>query len=122
METAPRKRGFLSLAVVERVLKKAIATVSFMADAMAAVDLHPLNLGGMGCQGKAVRFSLLFAFSSHTPGARYRGNESIYLHRSGPLLEKGRDRPKNRYGRYGFHGVYSIFISTVGVDEARVFL
>ena len=30
------------------------------------------------------------------------GNESIYLHRSGPLLENGLDRPKNRYGRYDF--------------------
>ena len=29
-----------------------------------------------------------------------RGNETIYLHRSGPLLENGLDRPKNRYGRY----------------------
>ena len=25
-----------------------------------------------------------------------------YLHRSGPLLENGLDRPKNRHGRYGF--------------------
>ena len=31
-----------------------------------------------------------------------RGKETIYLHRSGPLLENGLDRPKNRYGRYGF--------------------
>ena len=31
-----------------------------------------------------------------------RQNQSIYLHRSGPLLENGLDRPKNRYGRYGF--------------------
>ena len=31
-----------------------------------------------------------------------RGNESIYLHRGGPLLENGLDKPKNRYGRYGF--------------------
>ena len=30
-----------------------------------------------------------------------RGNQSIYIHRSGPLLENGLDRPKNRYGRYG---------------------
>ena len=50
------------------------------------------------------------------------GNETIYLHRSGPLLENGLDRLKNRYGRYGFPGFYSISISTVGVDEARVFL
>ena len=32
----------------------------------------------------------------------FRGNQSIYLHRGGPLLENGLDRPKNRYGRYGF--------------------
>ena len=53
---------------------------------------------------------------------RSRGNETIYLHRSGPVLENGLDRPKNGYGRYGFPSFYSIFISTVGVDEARVFL
>ena len=47
-----------------------------------------------------------------------RGNETIYLHRSGPLLENGLDRPENRYGRYGFPSFYSIFISTVGVDGA----
>ena len=29
----------------------------------------------------------------------FRGNQSIYLHRSGPLLENDLDRPKNRYGR-----------------------
>ena len=51
-----------------------------------------------------------------------RGNETIYLHRSGPLLANGPDRPKNRYGRYGFPSFYSISISTVGLDEARVFL
>ena len=55
-------------------------------------------------------------------GLHDRGKETIYLHRSGPLLENGLDRPKNRYGRYGFPGFYSISISTVGVDEARVFL
>ena len=31
-----------------------------------------------------------------------RAKETIYLHRSGPLLENGLDRPKNRYGRCGF--------------------
>ena len=31
-----------------------------------------------------------------------RRNESIYHHRSGPLLENGLDRPETRYGRYGF--------------------
>ena len=51
-----------------------------------------------------------------------RGNQSIYLHRSGPLLENGLDRPKSRYGRSGFASFYSIFISTVGVDGARVCL
>ena len=50
-----------------------------------------------------------------------RGNQSIYLHRSGPLLENGLDRPKTRYGRYGFPSFYSIFISTIGVDGAREF-
>ena len=39
-----------------------------------------------------------------------------------PLLEDGLDRPKNRYGRYGFPSFYNISISTVGMDEARVFL
>ena len=34
----------------------------------------------------------------------YRGNQSIYLHHSGPLLENGLDRPKNRYGRYRWGG------------------
>ena len=38
------------------------------------------------------------------------------------LLENGLDRPKNRYGRYGFPSFSSIFISTVGVDGARVCL
>ena len=39
-----------------------------------------------------------------TPGFQEhdQGNQSIYLYRSGPLLENGLDRPKNRYGRYGF--------------------
>ena len=57
-------------------------------------------------------------------GLLFRGNQSIYLHRSSPLLENGLDRPKNRYGRYGFPSFYSIlkFISTVGVDGARVCL
>ena len=31
-----------------------------------------------------------------------RGNETIYLHRSGLLLENGPGRPENRYSRYGF--------------------
>ena len=46
----------------------------------------------------------------------------IYLHRSGPLLKNGLDRPKNRYGRYGLPSFYSIFIATVGADGARVCL
>ena len=51
-----------------------------------------------------------------------RGNQSIYLHRGGPLLENGLDKPKNRCGRYGFPSFYSISIFTVGVDGARVCL
>ena len=51
------------------------------------------------------------------------GNQSIYLHHSGPLLENGLDRPENRYGRYLVFLVFSsISISTVGVDGARVLL
>ena len=38
-----------------------------------------------------------------------RGSQSIYLHRSGPLLENGLDRPKNRYGRYGFPSFLQYF-------------
>ena len=53
-------------------------------------------------------------------GRQSRGNQTICLHRSGPLLENGLDRPKNRYGRYGFPSSYSISISTVAVDGARV--
>ena len=55
-------------------------------------------------------------------GENDRGNETIYLHRRDPLLENGLDRPKNRYGRYGFPSFYIISISTVGVDGARVCL
>ena len=36
--------------------------------------------------------------------------------------KNGLDRPKNRYGRYGFPSFYSIFTSTAGVDGARVCL
>ena len=59
-----------------------------------------------------------------TPIVRFEAGEyqSIYLHRGGLLLENGLDRPKNHYGRYGFPRVYSISISTVGVDGARVCL
>ena len=47
----------------------------------------------------------------------------IYLHRSGPLLENGLDRPENCYGRYGFASFFaSISISTVGVDGATASL
>ena len=49
------------------------------------------------------------------------GNESIYLHRCGPFLENGLDRPENRYGRYGFASCSSISISTVGVDRHQRF-
>ena len=53
----------------------------------------------------------------------FKGNdsESIYLHRSGPLLENGPDRPKNRCGGYGFASFSSISISTEALDGARVF-
>ena len=51
-----------------------------------------------------------------------RGDQSIYLHHSGTLLENGLDRPKNRYGRYGFPSFYSISISTAGVDGATICL
>ena len=37
------------------------------------------------------------------------GNKTIYLHRSGPLLENGLDRPENRYGRYGFASFFQNF-------------
>ena len=36
--------------------------------------------------------------------------------------KNGLDRPKNRYGRYGFPSFNSISMSTVGVDGARVCL
>ena len=52
----------------------------------------------------------------------FRGNESIYHHRSGPLLENGLDRPENRYGRCGFASFSSISISTIGLHGARVSL
>ena len=51
-----------------------------------------------------------------------RGNQNIYLHRSGPLLENGLDRPENRYGRYGLASFSSISISTIGVDGTRASL
>ena len=51
-----------------------------------------------------------------------RGSQSIYLQRSGPLLENDLDRPENRYGGYGFASFCSISISTVGVDGTRVSL
>ena len=47
-----------------------------------------------------------------------RENESIYLHRTSPLLENGLDRPENRYGRYGFASFSGISISTIGVAGA----
>ena len=49
-----------------------------------------------------------------------RGNGSIYLHRSGPLLENGLDRPENCYGRYAFASFSSISISTVGLGVPDV--
>ena len=41
--------------------------------------------------------------------ANIRVNQGIYLHRSSPLLENGLDRPKNRYGRYGFPSFVRVF-------------
>ena len=49
-----------------------------------------------------------------------RENGSTYLHRAGPLLENGLDRPEHRYGKYGFASFSSSSISTVGVAGARV--
>ena len=37
----------------------------------------------------------------YVPFSPAREHESIYLHRSGPLLENCLDKPENRYGRYG---------------------
>ena len=51
-----------------------------------------------------------------------RGNQSIYLHCSSPLLENGLDGPEIRYGIYGFATSSSISISTVGVNGTRVSL
>ena len=51
-----------------------------------------------------------------------KGIQSIYLHRSGALLENGLDRPENYYGRHGPASFYSISLSSVGVDGARVCL
>ena len=70
----------------------------------------------------AVLGVLLITFFLESKQGHYRGKKTIYLHRSGPLLENGLDRPKNRYGRYRFPSFYSISISTVGVDGARVCL
>ena len=73
----------------------------------------------MDGRGSPVLFSPVLFFDQIL---NIKGKESIYLHRSGALLENGLGRPKNRYGRYGFPGFYSISISTVGVDEAGVLL
>ena len=77
-----------------------------------------------GIPGKALRaFPVSFRHFSGISSGKSQpycwGNGSIYLNRSGPLLENGLDRPENRYGRYGFASCPSIFISTVGVDGAR---
>ena len=44
------------------------------------------------------------------------------VHRSGPILKNGLDRPENRYGRYGFFAgfspAYSIYLAWL-VDGAR---
>ena len=58
------------------------------------------------------------------PAKTYRANESIYLHihRSGPLVENGLDKPKNRYGRYVFLVSTAFPYLSYGVDRARVSL
>ena len=48
------------------------------------------------------------------------GNKSIHLHRSGPLLENGLDRPESCYGRYIFASFPSISIFIIGIDGVRV--
>ena len=75
-----------------------------------------------GCFPAASAMADVLWENLHEPHPHHGGNESIYLHRSSPLLENGLDRPKNRYGRYGFPSFYSISISTVGVDGARLSL
>ena len=73
-----------------------------------------------GCPRECPTVFFFWALRTSGSGVSNRGLQNIYLHRSAPLLENGLDRPKNRYGRYGFPSFYSIFISTVGVDGARV--
>ena len=54
----------------------------------------------------------------------FRGNRSIYLHASGPLLGNGLDRRKKKVAMLDmvFLVFYSIFISTVGVDIESEFV
>ena len=66
------------------------------------------------------RYSKSFTLQSYLHFVR--GNQSIYLHCSGPLLESGLDRSENRYGRYGFASFLMISTSTEGLDGARVSL
>ena len=69
--------------------------------------------------GKAKKLNCKQKAPTVSKKASPRRIQSIYLHRSGPLLENGLDRPRNCYGRYGFASFYNISISTVGVDGAR---
>ena len=41
-------------------------------------------------------------YKTRNDGTQNRGIQSIYLHRSGPLLENGLDKPESCYGLYGF--------------------
>ena len=98
------------------------------------VPLSLLELGDVSCSGMFMsstplswirsevgslifswtsQLALFVAFWVYCAISQPKGNESMYLHRSGPLLENGLDRPKSRYGRYGFPSFYSISISTV---------
>ena len=51
----------------------------------------------------------VFCWGSQASDHQGRGHKSIYLHRSGPLLENALDRPENGYGRYGFAGFFQHF-------------
>ena len=53
--------------------------------------------------------SMNFGNTYPLPLICYRGNKSIYLYRSGPLLENGLDRPDSRYDRCGFAKFFFIF-------------
>ena len=60
--------------------------------------------------------------SRQDPKPDKQGKSKYLPSTAGPLLGNGLDRRKNRYGRSGIPSFYSISISTVGVDGARVCL